>query len=313
MNRLLALIFAVSILAGCGSGKKGPAGDRPLTFEDFKALFPAGQTPYRVFADSLLLTQPDSLAIKPDVLKQFLTDTLAGTDTLQRKRLKYFPLAYIAGPELQYFVIKAVDKAGAATGYICFTDKKGKFLSRMTAARKAPGSPEDMSFTLDSRYTIKVSSEKELSATNTALREDFYTVSPTGALTLVMTNSNGPTTAGQIFNPIDTISRKHKFSGDYTSGELNLVSIRDGQDPKSFLFFITFSKDNGSCKGEINGVGHFTGSNKGEYKDKETSCGIAFQFSTGRVSIREVGGCGAYRGIKCFFEGGFAKKKKEEK
>ncbi|KAA2240198.1 hypothetical protein F0L74_28960 [Chitinophaga agrisoli] len=311
MNRLLALLLVFGILSGCGSGKKRSPGDRPVTFEDFKAIFPASQTPYRLYADSLLLKQPDSVSVKPDVLKQFLSDTIAGPDTLKNNRLKYFPLAYIAGSNLQYFVIKAVDK-GAATAYICFTDKKGRYLGRMTAAKKVPGSPEDMSFTLDSRYTIKVSTEKELSATATALREDFYSVGEDGGVTLVMTNSNGPTSAGQIFNPIDTLPRKHKYSGDYTSGEMNIVSIRDGQDPKSFQFFITFSKDNGGCKGEINGIGHYTGSNKGEYKDKETSCGIAFQFSSGRVSIREVGGCGAYRGIKCFFEGGFAKKKKEE-
>ncbi len=239
MNRLLALLLVFGILSGCGSGKKRSPGDRPVTFEDFKTLFPASQTPYRVLADSLLLKQPDSLAIKPDVLKQFLSDTIAGPDTLKNNRLQYFPLAYIAGPNLQYFVIKAVDK-GAVTAYICFADKKGKYLGRMTAAKKIPGSPEDMSFTLDSRYTIKVSTEKELSATNTALREDFYAVAADGAITLVMTNSNGPTTAGQIFNPIDTLPRKHKYSGDYTSGEMNIVSIRDGQDPKSFSILYHF-------------------------------------------------------------------------
>lgn len=141
-----------------------------------------------------------------------------------------------------------------------------------------------------------------------ALREDFYMVKADGTVTLIMTNSNGPTNAGQIFNPIDTLPRKNKFSGDYTSGDMSLVSIRDGDDPKSFQFFITFSKDKSNCKGELSGKGRFLSGNRGEYKDNESSCGISFQFSSSRVTIREIGGCGAYRGIKCFFEGSFKKK-----
>ena len=307
MNRLLALLLTVGILAGCGSGNKHTSGGRPVTFDDFKALFPEQQPPYRLMADSLLQKQPDSLALQRDVLKQFLTDTLAGADSTKTRHLKYFPLAYVAGSTLQYFVIRAVDRS-STVAYICFTDKKGKYLNRMLAASKDANSPEQMSFTLDNKYVIKTSTEKPVGS-NTALKEDFYMANANGALTLIMTNTNGPTTPGQIFNPIDTLAHKHKFSGDYTSGDMNIISIRDGQDAKTFLFFITFSKDNGNCKGELSGTGHFTGSSKGEYKDKETSCGISFQFTAGRVSIREIGGCGAYRGIKCFFEGGYAKKK----
>jgi hypothetical protein len=312
MNRLLALLLAVGILTGCGSGNKHAPGERPLTFSDFKALFPEQKVPYRLMADSLLKKMPDSLALQLSELKMFLTDTLTGTDTTRAKRLKYFPLAYIAGPEVQYFIVKAADKS-SATAYLCITDKKGKYLSSLAVASKKEGSnTEQMSGMVDSKYLIKTSTERQVGS-NTALREDFYMAGADGKLTLIMTNSNGPTAGGQIFNPIDTLPRKHKFSGDYTSGDMSLVAIRDGQDAKSFQFFISFVKDNGGCRGELNGVGHFTGSNKGEYKDKESSCGIAFQFSGSRVSIREVGGCGAYRGIKCFFEGGFTKKKKSDK
>lgn len=312
MNRLLALLLAVGMLAGCKSKQKPPAGDRPLTFADFKALFPERQVPYRLPADSLRQQKPaDSLALKPEVLKQFLSDTLAVEDFSKAAAVRFFPLAHLEGNNLHYFVVLAADKASSAA-YLCLTDTKGHYLNRVPVARKKAGSNEGISFTLDNRFLVKLSTEKEINPSHTALREDFYTAGADGKLTLIMTNSSEPTTPGQIFNPIDTLPRKHKYSADYTSGDMSIVSIRDGQDPKTFQFFITFSKDNGSCKGEINGTGHFTGTNKGEYKDKESSCGIAFQFSSSRVSIKEIGGCGAYRGIKCFFEGGFTKKKKKD-
>lgn len=313
MNRLLALLLAVGILAGCKSKQTHKAGDRPVTFADFRTLFPERQVPYKLSADSLRQQRPaDSLALKPDVLKQFLTDTLAGTDFPKPAAVRYFPLAHLEGANLHYFVVLAADRATSAA-YLCFTDPKGKYLNRALVASKSTGSSQGMSFNLDSRHLIKISTEKELGPSRTALKEDFYTAGADGKLTLIMTNSNEPTTAGQIFNPIDTLPRKHKYSADYTSGDMSIVSIRDGQDPKTFQFFITFSKDNGACKGELTGTGHFTGSNKGEYKDKESSCGISFQFSSSRVNIREIGGCGAYRGIKCFFEGSFTKKKKTDK
>lgn len=313
MNRLLALLLAVTMLAGCKSKEKQAGGDRPVTFADFKALFPEQETPYRLLGDSLKRQQPpDSLALKPEVLKQFLTDTLAAADFPKAASLRFFPLAHMEGPNLHYFVVLAADKANTAA-YLCFTDPEGKYLNRVLVASKTAGSKDAVSFTLDTKYLVKISTENEVRPSHTALKEDFYTAGQDGKLTLIMTNSSEPTTPGQIFNPLDTLPRKHKYSGDYTSGDMSIVSIRDGQDPKTFLFFITFSKDNGNCKGEISGTGHFTGSNRGEYKDKESSCGIAFQFSSSRVSIREIGGCGAYRGIKCFFEGGYARKKKQDK
>ena len=153
-----------------------------------------------------------------------------------------------------------------------------------------------------------MTTETEVTPGHTGTREDFYAADAAGKTALIMTNSSGEAVAAQIFNPIDTLPAKNKLSGDYISGEMSIVSIRDAKEPKSFLFFISFTKDSG-CKGEISGTGKYTGTNKGEFKDKDSGCGITFQFSSGRLSIKEVGGCGAYRGVRCLFEGAFTKKK----
>ncbi|SKA39790.1 hypothetical protein SAMN04488128_10559 [Chitinophaga eiseniae] len=308
MKRYLLLLLTIGALAACKSNKKpGKGANEPMTFEDFQELFTPGTLPYKLNADSLQLKMADSLAVGAADVSRFLTDTLTQGDYSKTEKVKLFPLTRIQGNVTNYMVIKAVGRT-QTTGYLCILDKKGKYLNRLRIANTGSADGAVVFTSIDSKNVIKISSEKKLSGSNTALREDFYAVGKDGTAQLIMTNSNGPTTPGQIFNPIDTLPRKHKFSGDYTAGDMNLISIRDGEDAKTFQFFITFSKNNGSCKGELSGRGHYIAGNRGEYKDKESSCGIAFQFSAGRVTIREVGGCGAYRGIKCFFEGNFVKK-----
>jgi hypothetical protein len=36
---------------------------------------------------------------------------------------------------------------------------------------------------------------------------------------------------------------------------------------------------------------------------------VEFTFTGGKVTMKEKGGCGAYRDIQCFFEGSYWKKK----
>ncbi|WP_143011543.1 hypothetical protein [Chitinophaga filiformis] len=306
MNKLVLALLTIGLLAGCGSKNKH-SGKATVTFEDFRHLFTQAKLPYKLTPEALKEKIADSAAISPELMKQFLIDTLGKSDFPEGTVLKFYPLATIDGAAVNYFIVKAVGKS-TNTAYVCFLDKKGHYLNRLTVA-KVDDQKDRHYFSIDTRQVIKITNEKELSPGHTATREDFYGVAEDGKTTLIMTNSSGEATAGQIFNPIDTLAAKHKLSGDYLSGETSIVSIRDGEDPKSFLFFISFSKDKTGCKGELSGTGHFTGANKGEYKDKETSCGIAFQFASGKVSIREIGGCGAYRGVRCFFEGSYSKKK----
>ncbi|MCF6406166.1 hypothetical protein L3C95_24940 [Chitinophaga filiformis] len=307
MNKLVLALLTIGLLAGCGSKKKN-SGKDTFTFEDFRQLFTQAKLPYKLTPETLREKSPDSAAISPELMKQFLIDTLGRSDFPEGTVIRFYPLATIDGAAVNYFVVKAVGKA-TSTAYICFLDKKGHYLNRMAVA-KVDDKKDQHYFSVDTRQVVKITNETEISPGRRAIREDFYGVGEDGRATLIMTNTSGDAVANQIFNPIDTLAATHKLSGDYLSGETSVVSIRDGQDPKSFLFFISFSKDKTGCKGELSGTGHFTGNNKGEYKDKETSCGIAFQFASDRVSIKEIGGCGAYRGVRCFFEGSYKKKKK---
>lgn len=301
MKRLVVMVLAIGLLGACRSGHN-KQGSEAMAYDAFRKSFPAAGLPYKMPSDAM--SKSDSGALDEEAVTHFLTDTLGGGQLH-----KFYPLAYITGRDVNFFAVKAAAKSGNV-GYLCFMDKKGHYLGSMRVARQENNFRQY--FSIDNKQLLKVTGETSTSPGHTSTKEDFFSINAAGKTTLIMTNSTGDAVAGQLFNPIDTLAAKHKLSGDYTSGEMNLVSIRDGEDGKSFQFFITFSRE-GGCKGELLGTGRFTGANKGEYTDKETECGIAFQFSGNKLSIREIGGCGAYRGVRCFFEGSFTKKESSKK
>lgn len=305
MNKLLIAALALGLFSACKSGGK-KSGSDAITFKEFRQSFADSKLPYKLTPELLASKAGDSTAIDTALISQFLVDTLAKAD-FPAGKVSYYPLASLTGKQINYLVVKAEDKNTTAA-YLCVFDKKDHYLSRVQVALVTGKSNKKEYFSIDSKEMVKITTETEVTPGHTGTIENFYAVEANGSTSLIMTNSTGEAAPGQIFNPIDTLAKKNKFSGDYAAGENSIVSIRDGKDAKSFLFFISFAKESG-CKGEISGTGHFTGANKGEFQDKDTECGIAFQFSSGKLTIKEIGGCGAYRGIRCLFEGGFTKKK----
>lgn len=304
--------MALGFLTACKDrSKKAVDEDRLLTFSEFGELFPSATVPYKLSVETLKEKIPDSLALKPKVALQFLPDTLASDAFPAKEKLRIYPLAYFKNSDLHYVVVKAAGKSGTSA-YICLFSPKGKFLGKKLAGQLKAGSVKEITSGIDARYNIKVNMNEKKSATYTAIREETFGVNPDGSMVLIVSNSNEPVNDGGIVNPIDTLPRKQKFSADYTAGEGNLVSIRDGEMAKEFQFYIVLSKDKGACVGELDGTGRFTSATTGQYRDKNSSCIVEFKFSAGRVNISETN-CGAYRGITCKFEGNYNKKKETKK
>jgi hypothetical protein len=113
----------------------------------------------------------------------------------------------------------------------------------------------------------------------------------------------------EIVNPIDTFSRKIKYAGDYGSGKLNLVSVRDGRKKDRFSFFIHFEKSSGACTGELKGEAIIKSPTVAEYREGGDPCVLRFTFSSSAVTLKEVEGCGSHRGLRCSFDGSFSRKR----
>ena len=127
---------------------------------------------------------------------------------------------------------------------------------------------------------------------------------------MAVTNTNEDLSNEILGNPIDSLFRKNKYSGDYSTDKKNLVSIRDGRTDKTLHFFIHFSKRQGSCVGELKGEADWVNKNLAVFRDNKSPCIIEFRFDKNQISIKETGGCGSFRDIKCTFEGSYPKVKK---
>jgi hypothetical protein len=163
---------------------------------------------------------------------------------------------------------------------------------------------------IDARYNINIITEHTLPNGEVWAGEQIYYFDPTGLPIMAVTNTNEDLSNEILGNPIDSMPRKHKYSGDYSADKKNLVSIRDGRTDKSLNFFIHFSKRQGNCVGELKGEADWVNKNMAVFRDSKSPCVIEFHFADRKINIKEVNGCGSYRDIKCLFEGSFPKVKK---
>ena len=143
-------------------------------------------------------------------------------------------------------------------------------------------------------------------------RRSVYVFNDAGVFTLILTESNEakPKNVQVVINPIDTLSRKHKFTGDYIQDKRNFISVRDGKNASYVLFFVHFEKDNGECKGELKGEAKFISARNSAISDQMViPVSLEFYFKESSVRMKELEGCGNHRDIKCFFEGSYIKHK----
>ena len=178
----------------------------------------------------------------------------------------------------------------------------------MTALRPDANAATRQSVTLDSKYSITRTRLRKNADGSMSEGKDVYVLNAEAKnFKLIMTDALEDKPA-ELINPIDTLPRKNKFSADYGSGKMNLVSVRDGRKNDRITFFVHFEKNNGDCTGELKGEARIRSSNTAEYRENGDPCNLKFIFSAGSVTLKEEG-CGSRRGLQCLFDGSFPRKK----
>jgi hypothetical protein len=113
----------------------------------------------------------------------------------------------------------------------------------------------------------------------------------------------------EVINPIDTLSRKRKYTGDYLKDKKNYISVRDSKYPNQLMFFIHMKSDDNDCDGELKGEMLVTSSTTAIYRQGGDPCVMSFSFSSNTVTVKEDEGCGSHRGLNCSFNGRYSLKK----
>lgn len=302
--------MAVALVAGCKAKKKPSlSGDDPVKIGDFIEFFRPVNLAFRV-ADSVLQKKDkDSLLISYKVFTQFVPDSLLSKVFGKGVKPKMYPFgrAEESGGGT-YLFVKAVTPSRRAAFILAF-NKKDKYVAGMTGLLPDQSSATSQSVVMDKKYTITKAVLRRNANGSINEGKDVYVLNAEAKnFMLIMTDALEDKVT-ELVNPIDTLSRKHKLSADYASGKMNLVSVRDGRKNDRLSFFIHFEQNNGECTGELKGEAMIKSSSLAEYRANGDPCVLKFIFSSSSVTLKEQEGCGSHRGLRCSFDGSFARKK----
>ena len=308
--RYVSIAFiGILILLGCKEKKIDLSGEAKVKTKDFLAAFPIIQTPYTV-ADTNLNKISDTLSIGVKAMIQFIPDSVI-LNIVDDKKVSIYSIGKIVKDNESYLLAKFAFKKNGALYCIVF-DKKNKFLSykHFLNTNNADDYVHIVSINREPTFTIgkeKMNEEIQLlqySRVGWAFNSEsnsFYTV--------VTETNEDEKKNNTVLNPIDTLPKKNKLSGNYVKDNKNFISLRDGKNTSNYLFFIHFEKNNGNCVGELKGELQMKTPTKAVYSENGDVCVIDFTFSGSELVVKEQGSCGNHRGIKCFFNDTFIRKK----
>ena len=309
MNRFLLVLCVLAWIAvGCKDKKKiSLTGEEPVEVTDFIEFFPEAKLPVLIADTTLSRKISDSLLIAYSVFTQFVPDSVLKKD-FNKLKPKIYPLGRVKekGRET-YLFVKAI-QGTKRLAYLVTFDNNDKYLNTLRLLR----SGEDYSKvygSLDKKFQITTYRERKNATGDITFKRNVYIYNnASNDFTLILTEPNDEIME-DVLNPIDTLSQKNKYTGDYPANKKNFISFRDGKNSSEILFFTHFEKNKGECVGEIKGAARFISSKKAVYKEAGNPCTLEFTFTTSSVYMKEVEGCGSFRDIRCFFEGTYPKKK----
>ena len=309
-QKILVFFVLFCLLAGCRHKKKlSLAGEDPVDVSDFIAFFHPVQLPYQAGDSILAKKNNDSLLISYKVFTQFVPDTLVSKLFGKGVKPKIYPMGKFSVPKGDsYLFVKAVTPVKKAAYLLSFSNKD-EFVAGMAVLRTDQAASAAHLVTLDKRLTItKTALRKNRDGSTSEGKDVFVLNSESKSFTLIMTDPLDDKVT-ELINPIDTLPRRNKLSADYAAGKLNMVSIRDAKKADRFRFFIHFEKNNNECNGELKGEAIMKSSSLAEYSENGDPCKLKFIFTATSVTLKEGEGCGSHRGLRCSFDGSFARKK----
>ncbi|HRI21531.1 MAG TPA: hypothetical protein PLA68_11290 [Panacibacter sp.] len=310
MHKYLVVCLFILTAASCKDKPVSLSGNGPVDAKYFIAAFKPLSLPYRV-ADTSMIKAADTTNISYAVFTQFIPDSvMVNIFGKNAKKMKINPVGRIEKEKELYLLVNFTQNKKTALHSFLF-NKENKYLAELELLKQGIKDGYLHSVSITSEPTFIISREK----TN-ANSELFYTKNGyaynngSGSFTAVMTDSNEDLKRiNEIINPIDTLPRKNKLSGDYADNKRNFISLRDGSNTNKYSFFIHFEKDNGNCTGELKGTMTMRDATHGYFRESGDPCVIDFTFEGRTITVKEQGNCGNHRGIKCFFDDSFTKKK----
>lgn len=305
MNRLFVVVFILLVLCSCGDDRKSLSDEQISSVGEFVESFPDIRLPLLLHDTSLLKKPGDSLRIAQKLVVQFIPDTVYSSTFKGQK-----PLFYAVGKATDangdfYVVVKAYSSSRQVAYVLCF-DKEKNFKAGMPLLGHVKQKGIGYEGGIDRKFIIYRNSYRRAKDGQLFYNRNAFVYNNVGTFTFIMKESNDIPEEEVVYNPIDTLPITMKFTGDYIQNKKNFVSVRDGAKPGRVLFFIHFEKP-GGCEGELKGEAVVVDGKTARYAASGDPCSLELVFQSNHVQLKELRGCGNYRGIKCFFDGQYPK------
>jgi hypothetical protein len=305
---LLTFILLV-LLVQCKHKKHSLSGEEPVEVSDFIEFFPATKLPYQLNDSALWKKEKDSLLIGHKVFAQFIPDSLINIGLGKGVKPRLYPVGKIKSPDDETYLIARTIAGDKRSAFVFVFDKKDRFLDGMPILQVDQDPSTHQTASIDKDFSLyKTVSRKNKDGSFSEGKDVYGLNKGNNKFMLIMTDAIGDQ-ATELINPIDTFSHTNKYAADYGPGKTNLVSIRDGRKTDRLSFFIHFDKNSGACTGELKGEAILKSPNVAEYRLGGDPCVLRFTFSSAAVVVSELEGCGSHRGLRCSFDGTFARKK----
>jgi hypothetical protein len=305
---LSCLIFA------CGEKKADLSGNTPLKINDFNKVFKAAELPVAL-SDSNLKKYSDTLTIGRKALAQFVPDAVVeNIVALKNNKAQLHPLIRIEKEEEYYLLLNVQHPHKQEIAVLVFS-KKNKYLDYKLITEFNDNNKtsrlygKTLSINKEPSFLVE---ENKLGKDNSLTYEKKGWAYTDSAFRLIYFDSNKKPENKVVVNPIDTLPDHNTFSGNYGADAKNFISLRDHGAPNKYQFFMHFEKKEGACIGELKGILDFN-KNIATYHEKGDPCIIHFNIQGNNISIKEEGNCGNHRGITCYFNDNYSRKKKAKK
>ncbi|MEO6288906.1 MAG: hypothetical protein ABIO76_03230 [Ginsengibacter sp.] len=310
MKKISIVFILFVLIVGCGNKKIKLADNDKVEITDFVEFFPEVALPFKVDNAGLSRSETDSSSIGYKIFTQFIPDSVLRKEFGQDTKLKIYPLGRVAIEKFETYLFIKVISSSKKVGYVMAFNNDNKYIAALPLVVEDKGPSVLQAGSMDKKYTVTQSTQtKRTNGEFVDIKNVYILNSDAEAFSKIMTDQGIAEQEREIINPIDTLPRKNKFSGDYIKDKRNYVSIRDGKKPSDLLFFIHFEKDNGECIGELKGTAQMHGIKTALYHAIGNPCVLELNLKPNSVSLKEVEACGSYMDIKCFFDGSFVKKK----
>ncbi len=311
LRRFSIVLLLILLVSSCKDKKKTVlTGEEPVEVGDFIGSFQKLNLPFQ-YGDTSFLhikKENDSFLINSKIFSQFVPDSILQSLFGKHSKPKIYSIGKVETKGAETYLFIRADNADNKSVILLIFDKKQHFANYMNMLRLDNNTTTTQSFLMDRRGTItKTITRKNADGSGNEGKDVYSYMRDENQFSLIMTDALDDKPA-DLVNPIDTLPKKFKYAGDYTSGKTNLVSIRDSRRTNHINFFIHFEKSK-ECIGELKGEAIIRTATTAEYNRDGDPCKLKFIFSAGYVALKEEEGCGSYRPLDCSFDLKFPKKK----